>query len=255
MEVMCHAEFVTDPLPYEVSPDATAAQILRDVCALFGREEEDTALEVDGVVVWTTADDAGVKAGSLGLHAGSSVVVKRDREKILEMVAEVLPWEKPRYRDDWGMPEWVWDDLIVMTALVRMCGGYLEFASDELKNTESVVLEAVTEFGLSLQYASDEMKNTQSVVLAAVKEFGFSLEFASDAMQNTQAVVLAAVKRTGCALGYASDAMKNTLPVVYEAVNENHEALGFASAEMQKEPSVVLAARRPDGVCFSSKFR
>ena len=50
MEVICHAEFATDPLPYEVSPDATAAQVLRDVCALFGRvEDEDTALEVDGV--------------------------------------------------------------------------------------------------------------------------------------------------------------------------------------------------------------
>ena len=56
MEVMCHAEFATDPLPYEVSPDATAAQVLRDVCALFGREEKDMALEVDGVEVCRAAE-------------------------------------------------------------------------------------------------------------------------------------------------------------------------------------------------------
>ena len=43
-------ELVGDPLPLEVSADATAAEVLRDACALFGRAEEDTALEVGGVV-------------------------------------------------------------------------------------------------------------------------------------------------------------------------------------------------------------
>ena len=93
MEVVCHAELATDPLPYEVSPDATAAQVLRDVCALFGREEdEDTALEVDGVVGCVSGGGEDVAVGSLGLHADhadSRVVVKRSRERVLALVEGV----------------------------------------------------------------------------------------------------------------------------------------------------------------------
>ena len=83
MEVLCHAEFATDPLPYEVSPDATAAQVLHDACVLFGRvEDEDMALEVDGVKVCVSGGGEDVEVGSLGLHADSRVVVKQSGEGV-----------------------------------------------------------------------------------------------------------------------------------------------------------------------------
>ena len=75
MEVMCHAPWDADPLPYEVAMDATAAQVLRDVCALFGREGEDKALKVDGVVVCVSGGGDDIEIGSLGLHANSSIVL------------------------------------------------------------------------------------------------------------------------------------------------------------------------------------
>ena len=53
----------------------TASQLLTEVCELFGREEEDTALEVDGEEVWVSGWDAAeVAVSSLSLHG---VVLRR----------------------------------------------------------------------------------------------------------------------------------------------------------------------------------
>ena len=264
MEVMCRAEFVPDPLPYEVSPDATAAEVLHDVCALFGRADTDTALEVDGVVVYVsgagssadllsspdlssvvstpTGGGGDVEVGSLGLHADSSVVVRRSRERVLALVAKVRPIAK----DTW--PEWVWADLIVVTAIVKLDGSALRFASTELKNTPSVVIEAVRQYGFVLDFASDEMRNTPSVVIEALKRTcGRALEFAGDEVKNTQSFVLEAVRQTGTALEFASDEMKNTQAVVLEAVKNDGFALKHASAEMKNTQSVVIEAVKNDG--------
>ena len=171
MEVMCHADLVADPLPYEVSPDATAAQMLHDVCALFGREEdEDTALEVDGVEVCVSGGGEDVKVGSLGLHADSRVVVRRSRARVLALVAKVEAWSI-HCKDDWGLPEWVWDDVIVMLAVVKKDGCSLESASAEMKNTPSVVTAATKQHGYALRYASDEMRHTRDVVLEVIGQW------------------------------------------------------------------------------------
>ena len=105
MEVMCRDELVGDPLPLEVSADATAAELLRDACALFGREEMDMALEVGGVV-WE-AGSGDVSAGSLGLEADSTVVLRRDRAGVLAIVKQ---WQHATGRR--VVPDWAWSDEI-----------------------------------------------------------------------------------------------------------------------------------------------
>ena len=64
---------------HEVSETATAGELLQEACRLFGREELDSALEVDGAVVCTgvvggvSGGEASV--GSLGVHSDSSLVL------------------------------------------------------------------------------------------------------------------------------------------------------------------------------------
>ena len=245
MEVLCRAEWAADPLPYEVAPNATAGRLLHDVCALFGREEEDAALEVDGVVAYVWGGDD-VEAGSLGLHADSSVVVKRSRERVLEKIAKTDSCHL-YFKPDWAMPEWVWDDLITMTALVKNDGRTLAFASERLKNTPSVVLEAIKRNGGALQHASSEMRNTPHVVLESIKKDAFSLAHASDVMKNTADIVLQAVKENGYYLNFASDELKDTAALVLAAVHLKGEALQHASNDLRNTPAIVRAAVEQDG--------
>lgn len=57
------------------------------------------------------------------------------------------------------------------------------YASDRLKNNESVVLKAVRQNGLTLEYASSRLKDNYYVVLEAAKENERSLMFASKRLQ------------------------------------------------------------------------
>ena len=52
---------------------------------------------------------------------------------------------------------------------VKQNGFALNFASNELKNDEDCVIEAVSQNGLSLKYASKELKNNKIIILEAVK--------------------------------------------------------------------------------------
>eukprot|EP00754_Rhynchopus_humris_P031985 Rhum_TRINITY_DN15373_c1_g3::Rhum_TRINITY_DN15373_c1_g3_i1::g.153063::m.153063 len=151
MEVMCHAELVPDPLPYKVPLVATAAQVLEGVCELFGRDDEDMALEVDGEVMYVWGDGEHVGVGSLGLHTNSNVVLKRCRERALALVAEERDFVDV-------VPEWAWDDLIVVCTMVEKRGAVLEFVSATLRNDASVVTRALKKDGWALEFASDALR-------------------------------------------------------------------------------------------------
>lgn len=83
----------------------------------------------------------------------------------------------------------------VVLAAVERDGLALNYAQSSMKDTQDVVLPAVTH-GLALQYASDSKKSNKNVVLAAVKQDGLALQYASASMKDNQDVVLAAVKQT-----------------------------------------------------------
>jgi len=48
-----------------------------------------------------------------------------------------------------------------------------------MKNNEQIVLDVVQRSGCNLSYASDELKNKESIVLAAMKESLGALDYAS----------------------------------------------------------------------------
>merc|ERR1712224_340697 len=63
-------------------------------------------------------------------------------------------------------------------AAVQKNGHALEYASEEMKKNEQIVLAAVQQDGCALRYASEEMKQNEQIVLAAVQQHGFALQFA-----------------------------------------------------------------------------
>ena len=225
MEVMCRDELVTDAVPCSVDPDATAAQVLHDVCVLFGRPEEDAALEVDGVVACVSGGGEDVEVGSLGLHADSSVVVRRSRDRVVALFRAGVDYDV--------LPAWVWDDERVMAEAVKCDWRALLWASARIQDAEAVVGEAVKQCGLALVHASERVQGLELVVVAAVTCHGAALEFASEAFQDTESVVAAAVTSDGTALEYASERLQDTESVVAEAVKQSAHAIEYASDRLQ----------------------
>ena len=179
----------------------TASQLLTQVCELFGRAEEDAALEVAGEVVWVACwVTQEVPVSSLPLPY-SDVVLQRSLERVLSLARE----RHVTRRSD--LPSWAWEERSVVLQAVRTEGRALEHAGD-FRNDREVVLAAVRQTGSALQYADDSLRNDREFVLAAVQINGWALRCAGD-FRNDRGVVLAAVRQTGYALQYAGDTFRS----------------------------------------------
>ena len=234
MEVMCRDELVTDPLPLEVSADATAAEVLRDACALFGRAEMDTALEVGGVV-WE-ADSGDVSAGSLGLEADSTVVLRRDRARVLAIATR---WRGLSPRE---LPAWAWNDEVVVLAAVSHCGWSLHYASAALRDNEHVAGAAVWDDPTAVVHVSTRLRADEAFMLNAVRRSGYALEYASAALRDNETVVTAAVEEHAYTLQYASDRLRGNEPIVLKAVRQKGFSLQYASSALRDNETVVDVA-------------
>ena len=243
METMIRDDVSGKEATHEVSETATAGELLQEACRLFGREELDSALEVDGAVVCTgvvggvSGGEASV--GSLGVHSDSSLVLCRSRDRVLAVVAG---WDNGNsvYIHKDILPVWAWDDEVVALAAVART---VECVSERLRSSHSFMLDAVKRNGLALKYASVELRSDKELVLAAVTSKGYSLQFASDNLKADREVVMTAVAKHGYSLEYASDNLKADREVVMTAVANDSDSLQYASAELQAE--VRLAGEDP----------
>ena len=210
MEAVFRDDVSGEKATYEVSETATAAELLQEVCRLFGREELDSALEVDGAVVCTgvvggvSGGEASV--GSLGVHSDSRLVLCRSRDRVLARVAK---WKRLHgYFTKDRLPEWAWDDEEVVFAAVVATDQAFDFVSNRLRNSDSFMRAAAARDGRMLCCASAELRAEKRVVMAAVATYGHSLRFASDALKDDREVVLAAIANYRYAILLASKRLR-----------------------------------------------
>ena len=211
MEVLCVDELSGKELPHEVEEGGTAAALLRAVCRLFGRDERDAALVVDGAVVCGAGDGEDVAVGSLGLHAACGIVLRCSRRRALDIVRQ---WEEEDTHYSYaatprdGLPEWAWDDETVALALVGI-----------VKKRPSVML-----------HVSDRLKADRELAMAVVKEDGCLLRLLPSALRCDKTLVLAAVRGDGNALIFASHDLRDDEEVVRAAIAQNDRSISHASA-------------------------
>uniref|UniRef100_A0A6C0H918 DUF4116 domain-containing protein n=1 Tax=viral metagenome TaxID=1070528 RepID=A0A6C0H918_9ZZZZ len=146
------------------------------------------------------------------------------------------------------------NDESIVTQCVQNNGLALQFASVILQNSQKLVHVAVIQNGLALQFASSSIQKKIILVQNAVKQNGLSLEFAATELQKDEATVLIAVKQNGLALQFASIALQNNKNIVLIAVKQNGLALQFASNILQNNEDIVCEAISHNGLslCFAS---
>ena len=122
----------------------------------------------------------------------------------------------------------------------------LRLASDRLRNTKSVVMVGVENWGgNALQFASPALKDDIEVVEAAVYgDFGGrgALKHASSNLQGRRPLVLKAVQSEGSALEYASPELRKDRDVVKAAISEDHHAIEHADSIFQSDLDIILCA-------------
>ena len=243
METMIRDGVSGKRVRHEVSETATAGELLQEACRRFGREELDSALEVDGAVVCTgvvggvSGGEASV--GSLGVHSDSSLVLRRSRDRVL---AEVAEWNCLDFLDRDSLPVWAWDDeVVVLAALEAVAGFGREFLGGErLRSSHSFMLDAVQRNGIALGFASVELRSDKRIVLAAVTSKGDSLEYASESLKADRELVMTAIANNGCSLRFANERLKADRAIVMAAVANNCCSLAYATASFGADKEVVM---------------
>ncbi len=76
---------------------------------------------------------------------------------------------------------------MVQEAITCTRGDFFESCTDEMKNNEEIVMDAVMHWGMNLAYASDEMKNNAAIVMTALQNEGSRLDHASEEMKSSGA--------------------------------------------------------------------
>ena len=106
----------------------------------------------------------------------------------------------------------------------------------------------------TIKAAFDRLRDSDEIVLAAVSESGRALQWASDRLRDSLGVVLTAVTAVSqddyaVALSFASDRLRDCDVVVSAAVSANPGAWMFASVRLQEERFVKEPAQdtAPDG--------
>ena len=74
----------------------------------------------------------------------------------------------------------------------------------ERRGDRSIVMQAVSNHGLTLAYASDELVADHEIVMAAVADCGLALQFADEALRSDYEIVMKAASNEGLAASSAS---------------------------------------------------
>lgn len=159
---------------------------------------------------------------------------------------------------DLSGPLRVYMGCLTAAAAVDESGWALQYASDELRNDEEVVLTAIQgwdgvscSYSFAMEYASEELKSNKEFMIKAIElTEGEAFAKASDTLKNDKEIVLIAVKNCSpphqcdptIVLAYASYQMRADKEVVLAAVRQNGWALAYASDELKNDKEVVLAA-------------
>lgn len=90
-------------------------------------------------------------------------------------------WSKECHQDD-----------ELMRFFVSICPNALKYASENLRNDEALVLEAVKRNGFMLRFASEELKNNKHIIVAAVTNHPKLIGFLRKELQKDPEIIAAA---------------------------------------------------------------
>jgi hypothetical protein len=123
-------------------------------------------------------------------------------------------------------------------AFVTKNGKNLNFASDELKKDEDVVLAALKDDPESIIFVDEELLQNKEFLLKAVKSNAMK-QIPKGMFMNEKEFVLKLVQIKGIMLKFASENLRDDKEIVLGAVG-NWNSLSYASERLRNDEEVVL---------------
>jgi hypothetical protein len=119
--------------------------------------------------------------------------------------------------------------------------------ADPARNSKILIDRLVAHAGhRALIFASPELRDDKTYILQHVKVNGRRLKFASKALKDDREIVKAAINTYGGALEWASPRLRRDPDLVWSAVMSHGCAMHHVPRRMREQPDFILGVRRGD---------
>jgi hypothetical protein len=88
--------------------------------------------------------------------------------------------------------------------------------------------EFIKQHGLGLQFADEDLKKDEEVVLNAIKQDGLAFQFADAQLRKDKKFILQAIKKSVVAFQFADEQLKNDEEFILQAIKENIAEFQYA---------------------------
>jgi hypothetical protein len=180
-------------------------------------------------------------------------VLKADKELVLIAASnsKYLMQAESKWRDDYD---------VVLTSIVNNHGALLEFASDRLRDNETIAQFAIqknasafkfasirlrynVELALiakDLQFCPEELRRNKNLAILSIRDRAIQFEYCSTELQNDEDAVHTAATNPFDTLLHVPNKFKNNPDIVCQATYQQPNLFEFASEEMKRNRCIVL---------------
>lgn len=136
-------------------------------------------------------------------------------------------------------------DYSTMLEAVKLNGIALGYASDELKDNETIVSHAMKTNCWAFMHASSRLKRDKVLVIQAIEKNGEMLFYCPEFADDLD-VAFKAIQENGANLQHVSDNLKNNKILVLKALEDNMFALKHISDNLLNNKEIAIFCLRKD---------
>ena len=146
---------------------------------------------------------------------------------------------------------------------VQLHGGSLQYASDKIKSDKRVVLESIksndVKSGLANEsfiiYASENLLNDRSFVIEAVAVNGKIYKFLKKEFKNDIEIINKSIENDPTVYEYLDNIYKSNFEIAKRAISLNPYKLSYAPDEIKNNIEIIICAieKYPDSIQYASE--
>lgn len=131
----------------------------------------------------------------------------------------------------------------------------IQHASERLKQSKKVIIEAVSQNGRALLLLEGWPQSDKDIIHEAVKQTGEAFCFAADELKKDEQIALAAIESNVLAYQWVFNDLKQQIPSILKAVQRNSKVYDKLSHVFQLNIDVWIAAIENDHSFFNKMPR
>lgn len=164
-----------------------------------------------------------------------------------EIIARALKLNGAKFFQyfDWLEQDKFCSDINFMTNAVRIDPKSFEYASEELRDSKELAIEAIKGRDCdTFTFVSERLKGDKEIILEAIKTRAGNLGMIPEELKSNKDLILEVIKINWKSFEFVSEKLKSDINFIVEAVKINPQIYDFINPELQKQTESIFSGAR-----------